>query len=215
MVFTTTSLSDFLMSASDQPIQTHSPPRSPGRPRCEAARKAILDAANALLRTRPLTEITSAAIAKAAGVSKATLYRWWPSKEAVVLEAYFESMDESFDNPPTDDPLADLRRHIEIAYRNLAGPDGEIFAMLVASGHFHPDVMSQLNDQMNSPRCKETETHIERAIRAGQLRPGLDPELITELLYGPLFGRLMTQAPIEPDLAERTFDLVLRGLHAE
>lgn len=199
----------------DSEPQTASPPRSPGRPRCEASRLAILEAAFLLLKERSLNEITSAAIAKRAGVSKATLYRWWPSKEAVVLDAYFHAVDEHFPRVLTDDPLVDLRHHVRSAYKGMKGQNGEIFATLVASGHFHPQVMCELNDQMNSPRCKETEVLVQRAIDAGQLRPGIDIELVIELLYGPLFGRLMTRVPIGDDLADSTFDHVLRGLRAE
>lgn len=195
--------------------QSDSATRSPGRPRCETSRLAILKAAYDLLKERPLPEITSAAIAERAGVSKATLYRWWPSKEAVVLDGYFAAMDQHFEVEPTEDPLADLERHMRSAYKTMSGPDGAIFATLVASGHFHPKVMNELNEQMNSPRCQETELLIQRAIKAGQLRADLDPEMVTDLLFGPLFGRLMTNAPVEPDLAERTFNLVVRGMLAQ
>ena len=124
-------------------------PRGPGRPRSEASRQAILTAAYELLREKPLPEITSAAIAQLAGVSKATLYRWWPSKEAVVLDGYFDAMESRFVVPHTDDPLADLRVHLRGGYAMMAGPDGQIFASLIASGHFHPHVREALNASAN------------------------------------------------------------------
>ena len=113
--------------------------KSPGRPRSEASRKAILCAAYELLREKPLPEITAAALAKRAGVSKATLYRWWPSKEAIVLDGYFEAIDHHFEAPCSDDALADLEQHLRRGYAAMSGPDGQIFASLVASGHFHAD----------------------------------------------------------------------------
>jgi len=189
--------------------ETH---RSPGRPRCEASRQAILAAAYALLKERALPEITSAAIAKRAGVSKATLYRWWSSKEAIVLDGYFEAIDGHFCVTETENALADLRAHLRGGYAAMAGPDGAIFATLVASGHFHADVRAALNDQLNSPRCKDTEGVLQRAIASGQLRADLDVELVTKLLLGPLFERLMTGEPVEPGLADRILDLVLVGL---
>ena len=186
--------------------------KTPGRPRSEAARQAILTAAYELLREVPLPEITAAALAKRAGVSKATLYRWWPSKEAIVLDGYFEAMDHHFTGPCSEDPLEDLALHLRTGYAAMAGPDGTIFASLVASGHFHPEVRLALNEQLNSPRCKDTETILMRAVEAGQLRRDLDPELATKLLFGPLFERLMIGETLEPNLADRILGMVLPGL---
>ncbi|MFT4711119.1 MAG: AcrR family transcriptional regulator [Bacteroidia bacterium] len=186
--------------------------KTPGRPRSEAARQAILAAAYELLCEKPLPEITAAALAQRAGVSKATLYRWWTSKEAIVLDGYFEAIDQHFTGPCSDDPLADLALHLRRGYAAMAGPDGTIFASLVASGHFHPEVRKALNEQLNSPRCKDTETILMRAIEAGQLRMDLDPELATKLLFGPLFERLMIGESLEPDLSDRILGLVLPGL---
>jgi AcrR family transcriptional regulator len=190
------------------------PSRSPGRPRSEAARLAILRAAYELLQEKALPDITSAALAERAGVSKATLYRWWPSKEAVVMDGYFEAMDAAFQAPHTDDPLADLKLLVQRGYRAMSGSDGEIFAALVASGHFHPDVRKALDDQLNSPRCKDTEHLLQRAIDAGTLREDLDLPLVVDQLFGPLMSRLMTGAPIESDLAERVLENLLNGLRA-
>ena len=186
--------------------------KPPGRPRCEAARQAILTAAYELLRERPLPEITAAALAKKAGVSKATLYRWWPSKEAIVLDGYFDALDHHFEAPCSNDPLQDLAEHLRSGYLAMAGPDGAIFASLIASGHFHADVRTALNEQLNSPRCENTEAIIMRAVEVGQLRADLDPKLITKMLFGPLFERLMVGESLEPDLADRILEVVLNGL---
>jgi AcrR family transcriptional regulator len=186
-------------------------PRGPGRPRSEASRQAILTAAYGLLRDRPLPEITSDAIAKSAGVSKATLYRWWPSKEAIVLDGYFDALESRFVGPCTDDPMGDLRVHLNEGYATMAGPDGQIFASLVASGHFHPHVREALNAELNSPRCQDTEKLVQRAIDAGLLRSELDLVLAVDLLFGPVFFRLMTGAPVEENLAERVLDQLIVG----
>jgi AcrR family transcriptional regulator len=185
--------------------------RGPGRPRSEASRQAILDAAYALLQEKPLPEITSAALAKRAGVGKATLYRWWSSKEAIVLEAYFEALDSAIATPCTQDALGDLREHLRQAYAAMAGPDGQVFASLVASGHFHPHVREALNEELNSPRCQDTEDLLRRAIAEGRLAVDLDPELAVEMLFGPAFFRLMTGAPVEAHLADAALDLLVRA----
>ncbi|MDF1799036.1 MAG: TetR/AcrR family transcriptional regulator [Planctomycetota bacterium] len=186
--------------------------RGPGRPRSEASRQAILTAAYELLQEKPLPEITSAALAKRAGVSKATLYRWWSSKEAIVLDGYFDAIEHRFPPPATDDPMADLRSHLRDAYSMMGGPDGRIFASLVASGNFHEKLREALNEQLNSPRCRDTQKLLVRAVEAGRLAPALDLELCTELIWGPAFFRLMTGAPIEDDLADRVLGMLVCGL---
>jgi len=188
------------------------PPRSPGRPRCEESRIAILEAAFRLAIERPLDKLTSAEIAAEAGVSKATLYRWWPSKERVVLDAFFHVVDAESAIETTGDPLADLRSQVRRAYERMGGVHGALFAKLVASGHFKPAVMEQLNDELNSPRCHMTHELLTSAIASGQLRADLDPELVADLLFGPLFSRLMTCTPVEPHLADRVLDHVIRGI---
>ncbi len=189
--------------------------RGPGRPRSEASRQAILTAAYELLQEKSLPEITSAALAERAGVSKATLYRWWPSKEAIVLDGYFEAMESRMEPPVTDDPLADLRVHVRQAYGMLGGSEGKIFAALVASGHFHEKLRLALNNELNSPRCKDTEDTLTRAVNAGQLAKGLDLELCSELIWGPAFFRLMTGVPIEVDLADQVMDRLIAGFGPE
>ncbi len=194
------------------PTLTPEQTRTPGRPRCEAAHQAILTAAQDLLRESPLANITSAALAKRAGVSKATLYRWWPSKEAILLEGYFEGLNQVCATPDTGDALKDMREHVRQAYTAMAGPDGVIFASLVADGHAHPEMRKALNDELNSPRCEDMEMLLKRAMDAGQLRPDLDVPLVVDQLFGPLFSRLMTGQPVEEDLGERVFDMLLDGL---
>jgi len=186
-------------------------PRRPGRPRSEASRHAILTAAYQLLREKPLPEITSDAIAKQAGVSKATLYRWWPSKEAIVLDGYFDALERRFVDPDSGDPLEDLRIHLREGYAAMAGPDGEIFASLIASGHFHAHVREALNAELNSPRCKDTERLLQRLVDAGVLRADLDRELAVDQLFGPVFFRLMTGADVEEDLADRVLAQLIAG----
>ena len=67
-------------------------PRRPGRPRSEASRQAILDATKRLLDTETVRDLSIERIAKEAGVGKTTIYRWWPSKAAVVIDAFFEAV---------------------------------------------------------------------------------------------------------------------------
>ena len=82
------------------------PARSRGRPRSEPARQAILAAATDLLLTRGVSAVSMDAIAERAGVSKATIYRWWPTKETLALDALYDQLSEPSAEPPDTGILA-------------------------------------------------------------------------------------------------------------
>ncbi len=185
--------------------------KTPGRPRSEAARQAILAAAYELLRESPLSAITSSALAERAGVSKATLYRWWPSKEAILLDGYFESISTSCDVSPSEDPLGDLLDSVRMGYDTMSGPDGEIFADLVAAARFDEDMQKALNEQLNGPRCQDSVRLLQAAIDAGQIPPVQNPDLVIEMIYGPLFSRLMTGEEIEANLSDSILEMLFPG----
>src|ERR1700731_706279 len=89
-------------------VKTKIEPRPPGRPRSEQARREILETAYKLLRDKGFNAVGSHEIAKGAGVSSATLYRWWKSKEEILFDACFERMKPILAIPETGSGLARL-----------------------------------------------------------------------------------------------------------
>src|ERR1700733_12786873 len=103
-----------------------------GRPRSEASRGAIIAAANELLRTVGLHRMSIEAVAELSGVGKATIYRWWPSKGTLALDAYLENMQSKAMLPDTGNGAEALHRHAESVIRFYSGPEGRIFAQFMA-----------------------------------------------------------------------------------
>src|SRR5277367_1478962 len=103
-----------------------------GRPRSEASRASIIAASNRLLRSVGLQRMTVEAVAELSGVGKATIYRWWPSKGTLALDAYLEDMQSKVIVSDTGNGAEDLRRHAESVIRFYAGPEGRIFAQFMA-----------------------------------------------------------------------------------
>src|ERR1700744_183506 len=103
-----------------------------GRPRSEASRGAIIAAANKLLHTIGLNRMSIEAVAEASGVGKATIYRWWPSKGTLALDAYLEHMLTKVVVPDTGDGAKDLRRHASAVIDFYASKEGRIFAQFIA-----------------------------------------------------------------------------------
>ena len=185
-----------------------------GRPRSEAAQQAILDAARNLLIQNGYAEVTVEAIAARAGVSKATIYRWWPGKAAVVLEAFLAASGPCPRRPDTGCPKEDLRGQLQGLAAALAGPMGTVLRGVLAEAQSDPEVAETFRTQYLAPRRAETCRLLDRARAAGRLSQAMDTETAADALFGPLFYRLMTShAPPEAAFVEALVSIVFNGLH--
>jgi AcrR family transcriptional regulator len=184
--------------------------RRAGRPRSEQARCDILEAAYSLLRAKRFQTVGSHEIAETAGVSSATLYRWWDSKEEILLDACFEHMKPVLAVSGTGSPLARLRRYVVYVAKFLASGDGVVMARLVTGIHDDKKLQGMFLQRYVMPRRQMQRRFIGEAIASGELKRGTDTELLIDALNGPLFFRwLQGHAPLEKGFAERIFDKVI------
>ncbi len=195
-----------------------SAPLRAGRPRSEGSRRKILAAADALLSRDGFSGTSVDAIAQTAGVSKATIYRWWPNKAAVVMEGLLESIEADFPVAAgagsEEDLIARIRRTIAL----FRSPKGRILASLIGEAQFAPEVAEAYRKRLLGPRRAGLRAALERARAAGMLRPDVDLELATDIVYGPLYARLLLgHAPLD-DAFERDYPKIalaaLRGYAA-
>lgn len=193
--------------------QDTSEPRGPGRPRSEASRRAILDAAYALLRDEGLRAVSMDSLARSAGVSKATIYRWWPSKEAVLMEGYLDAVETRVSFPHTGSALDDLRVQLHRVIDTMKGPDGVILSQIIACGQYCPEIMNAFRGEVQEHRRKDAFALLRRAVAGGEVRSDIDVEVTIDALYGPVFHRLLTgHAPLDHAFADALFDTVTVGL---
>jgi AcrR family transcriptional regulator len=184
--------------------------RSPGRPRSEAARRGILGAAYALLRAKGFHAVGSHEIAAAAGVSTATLYRWWKSREEILFDACFEHMKPVLAVSEEGTPLERLRRYVLRATDFLNSEDGAVMAQVVTGIHEDPQLRRLFLERYVAPRRRIQSGLVTAAIDAEELDPATDPDLLIDLLNGPLFFRwLQAHAALDRTFAERVFDAVV------
>ena len=184
--------------------------RRSGRPRSEEARRDILAAAYNLLRVKGFQTVGSHEIAKRAGVSSATLYRWWDSREEILLDACFEHMKPVLAVSGTGSPLARLRRYVVYVAKFLASDDGVAMARLVTGIHDDKRLQQIFLERYVMPRRQMQRRFIGEAIASGELKRGTDTELLIDALNGPLFFRwLQGHAPLDEGFAERIFDKVI------
>jgi AcrR family transcriptional regulator len=188
--------------------------KRPGRPRDESARQRILDAALEIVEEVGFAEVTTCAIAERAGVGKATVYRWWPNKAAVLIEAFREAVAPEVPFVDTGSFEADLRLQVEKFTRMLMGPKGRMLAAILAAAQNDADVAAALTDYWIAPRRAEASAALERKEHWRQFRGTMDTGLLLDVLYGPLYFRLLTGLPLSLEYANQIVEHALRALRA-
>jgi AcrR family transcriptional regulator len=194
---------------------TASEPASPrGRPRSEKASQAILAAAADLLLENGLAAVSMDAVAARAGVSKATIYRWWPTKETLALDALYHEWAVV---PPARDTgslrsdlLSQLRPWVRLAGQR---PYGRAIAALVSEAQTDPEFAREYRARFVEPRRDQVRTILRRAIDRGEIPAGTKIEVAVDLLYGPVYHRLLHgHAPLNDQFIRDVIDTTLGGI---
>lgn len=192
---------------------TDAPARRPGRPRSEKARQAVLRAASEMLPQTGLRAMTVDGIAARSGVSKATIYKWWPSKYAVAVDAFLSQMFASAPAPDTGSVHEDFRLALRGIMRFYRSTSGGVFAQLVAEAQSDPQVTAELRDHLIAARRDLVREIWTRAVARGQLSAEIDPEIGLDLIFGPAMYRLVGgHAPLDDAAADAMVDAAMRGL---
>jgi AcrR family transcriptional regulator len=189
--------------------------RGRGRPRDELARQRILDAALAELEASGYANATVEAIADRACAGKATVYRWWPNKAAVFIEAFREDVAPELPFPDTGCFRLDILTQLQNFTRMLSGRRGRLLAAFVTAAQSDPEVSSALWSLWVKPRRDQAKKALIRNQARGELRADVDPDLVLDILYGPLYYRLLMggqDLTLSQSYAERLTDLALNGL---
>ena len=193
---------------------TSSQPQA-GRPRSERARLAVLEAAADLLIEGGLRSATIESIAARAGVSKVTIYKWWPTRGAVAVDAYFHRYRQTIDFADTGDVACDLTVQIRSVIDAFRSQAGAVMAELIGQAQFDASLAEVLRDRWLAPRRAATTAVLQRAIDRGQLRPDIDIPALMDQLYAPIYFRpTMRHEPLEDALAQTLVTTVLDGVRA-
>ena len=189
-------------------------PPDPAR-RNQRSRQAILTATADLLGEVGYTKLAVEAIAARAGVGKQTIYRWWPDKGAVVLDAYLVLVgaDQDLALPDSGDLEADLRKVLGFMVDSLADPVFEQrYRALLTAIQDNPELAAALLDRLLKPWLEATKERLRAAQQAGQIGD-VDLEVAAELLYGPIYYRwLLRTAPISRQYLDAVVAMTLRAL---
>ncbi|GAA1818112.1 TetR/AcrR family transcriptional regulator [Actinomadura chokoriensis] len=195
-----------------------SQPRKPNPARrSERSRQAVLAAARELVSELGYAKVSIEAIASRAGVGKQTIYRWWPSKGAVIFDSFL-ALSESEDEdgvrlPDTGDIGADLKTVMRATVAEFADPafEAPIRALnleIIAD----PALAEAYREKLAGPVDEAKKDRLRSAQRAGQLAADADLDLVLEVLYAPLYQRwLHRSAPLTPQYADALVEATLRA----
>lgn len=160
-----------------------------------------------------MRDVTIEAIAASSGISRPTIYRWWPNKNAVVVDAVFSKFAREISYETSGSATAALTSQLTRVLKLLSGRPGRVLAELLAEGQADPDTLTSLNERFLKKRRAEACAVIERGKASGEFAEGIDPELAIDLIYGPLYYRLMAQhKPLSKRLAGELVRWALHGL---
>ncbi len=201
--------------AAVNPTGGQPPTRRRGRGRRPAAevRSDVLQTAERLLLQTGMGGFTIEGVAIESGVSKTTIYKWWPTKGALAFDSYFHATEDELRFPDTGDIAADLRAQLHSHVALVGGPTGRVLAGLVAEAQHDPELAAEMRERYTAPRRRLAVEAIERAQARGQIRATADPEVLVDQLWGAVYHRLLlTGLPITPEFADRALANLLDSI---
>jgi AcrR family transcriptional regulator len=185
-----------------------------GRPRSEKARSAILQAAAEMLLRRGLRAMSVDAVAQRAGVSKATIYRWWPSKEMLALDALLDWAATRAPARDTGSLRGDLLALVRPWVREVRrDPVTRVIAALTSEAQSDPQFADAWRTHFIEPRREEVREVFARARTRGEVSADVDVEIAIDLIYGAVYNRLLHgHAKLTDRFARDVVALALSGI---
>ena len=183
-----------------------------GRPRSEKLHQAMLKAALDLVLEVGFRNVSIEGIAAKTGVGKTTLYRRWPNKAAVVMEAFIGQLGPTSRFPENVRPTERLRLQMHITAKAFRGRVGALVKALLAEAQFDPDLAKSFKENWTLPRRKLVYDILKEAIELGDVRADIDMEAAIDAFYGPIYYRLqMSTGPISDAFVDKIFQQGMEG----
>ncbi|OXM53412.1 TetR family transcriptional regulator [Amycolatopsis thailandensis] len=193
-------------AANSQPRRARS-----GNQRDEAARLAVLHAADDLLVEHGFAKLTIEAIARTAGVAKQTIYRWWPSKVEILLDTLIEDSEKRFAVPSEKSTVDAIRGYFRGYARFVTrDPAGKVLLALIAEAQHNPETAKSLHDRYLGPRRELERDLLARGIEAGEVSSALDLDATIDAVVGPIVYRALTGVSVSRSLVDALCDGLLK-----
>jgi AcrR family transcriptional regulator len=189
--------------------------RTPGRPRSEKARMAVIRSTLVLITRVGFHDLTIEAVAAHAGVGKATIYRWWPNKADLVIAAFVSAVGEELSFPDAGPVLESIHQQMKRWVPIFRSRLGQMVATVIGAGQSQPEMLKAFQRHWVEPRRVEARRLLRRAMEDGTVRSDIDPDTALDLLYGPLYLRLLIRhAQLDSQFVDSVFRIVSPALRA-
>jgi AcrR family transcriptional regulator len=187
-----------------------------GRPRSKEVHQAILQATFDLVLQNGFRAASVESIAATAGASKATIYRRWPNKAAIVMDAFTSKVGSGSLFPKTSSSTESIRLQMRAMAKSFRGSDGALVKMLLAEAQFDPELAKAFRERWTIPRRKLGMAVVQEAIQRGEMPSDVNPGDVIDILYGPIYYRLqMGIGPLSDAYVEGIFRQAMKGLGAK
>lgn len=187
-----------------------------GRPRNMETQNAILNASYELLLELGFAAVTVEKIAERAQVSKATIYKWWPNKGAVIMDGYMNAATARLPVPDTGTVFEDLRIHAANLVVFLTSREGKMITEIIGEGQLDPALAEEYRSRYIRPRRQEAWGIIEKGVKRGELKADANIGLYIDMIYGPVFYRMLVtgEGILESDILE-LLDSLFEGIRVK
>jgi AcrR family transcriptional regulator len=186
-----------------------------GQSRSERLRQLILETAIGLVFDVGFRAVSIESIAAKAGVAKTTIYRRWPNKAAVVMDAFMLRVGSGTLFPPTEKVTDSIQLQMRAMAKAFRSRDGALVKALLAEAQFDAELATAFRERWTLPRRQMARAVFQEAVRRKELRPDIDVEATIDLLYAPLYYRLqMGTGPLSDAYVDGLFQHAMKGLQS-
>jgi AcrR family transcriptional regulator len=184
-----------------------------GRRRSEESEEAILAATIQLLSQKPLRDISIEEIARKANVGKTTIYKWWPSKAYVALDAFSRKINRMVPMPDMGSVRKDILEQCRSLIAFFKSPAGRILGQFVVESESDKEFASLFRERFLKPRREAAGVIFDRGVQRGEIDQNVNRELVLDMIYGPTIFRLFVgHSPLDDNLAEEMVSMLFEGL---
>jgi AcrR family transcriptional regulator len=171
----------------------------------------VLDAAYAILLETDLASFSIENVALRSGVSRPTIYRWWPAKGLLAIDSFLHAFKPQLAYRHSDDAAADLHALVASLARALAGPAGRVAASVMAQAQSDPETRLVFLQQFSEPLRRESADLVRSGMDRGQFRADLDIARLLDAAVGAIYMRLLLGQSLDPAWARDLSDTLLKG----
>jgi AcrR family transcriptional regulator len=193
---------------------SEAPRRGRGRRPADEVRADVLRTVGELLLTEGIADLTIERVSRLSGVSKTTIYKWWPSKGALALDGYFHAVEPTLAFPDTGNVRADITTQLSSFAGIMTGtPGGRVLTELIGQSQTDPELAAAYRELYSEQRRRLAAVRLQKAQQDGQIRADVEVQVIVDQLWGAIYHRLLIpDEPVDEAFVQALIDNLFDGI---